>query len=299
MTGEGKPLLTERMEGLSAISSAALIWGFSYVSTKYAIGEIDPFALILLRVVTSAAFFVLVVRITRLRPLSLRRHWREFLPLAVFGIAGSQILWVYGLRYTTPSHSALMFALMPIFTAVLAAVILHERLSPANIAGVLLAFVGVALLAMEGGFSLDSAYLYGDLVTLAAFFCFALYTVLSKPLVERHGTHRVLATTFVLSLPVVIPFTIMPSLSQRWSSDAISPLGWTAIIYLIVFATIGTSHLYQYALKRLPSSRVAIFANLQILFAAFFSVLLGFEQLSGTFYLSAVLILLGLFLSRR
>ena len=99
--------------GTAAISVAALLWGFNYVNTKFALGQFNPFALTLVRVAVSTLFFVLVLRLSREQPLRIRDHWRSFLILSIFGIVGAQLLWIYGLEFTTPSHSALMFTLMP------------------------------------------------------------------------------------------------------------------------------------------------------------------------------------------
>lgn len=299
MTQPGDRGSGHEARGAAAISVAALLWGFNYVNTKFALGQFDPFALTLVRVAVSTLFFRFALILARKRPLKFREHWRSFLLPSIFGIVGAQLLWVYGLEFTTPSHSALMFTLMPIMTAILAAVILGERLSLLQYAGIVVAFAGAVTLATEGGISFASDYLYGDLMTLAAFFCFALYTVLSKPLVLRHGPNRVLALNYLISLPFLLPFTLLPALEQSWAGDGITPLGWGALAYLVLFATIGTSHLHQYSLKHLPSTTVAVFANLQPVFAAAASVALGFEQLSSTFYLSAALIFLGLLLFRR
>jgi len=127
---------------------------------------------------------------------------------------------------------------------------------------------------------------------------FSLYKVLSKPVVAAYGTRRALALTYLYSLPFVVPFTLMPMLQQDWGAARVTPLGWAAVIYLIFFATMATSHLHQYSLKHMPSTKVAIFFNLQPLFAAIFSVSFGFEKLSYTFLAASALIFASLVVFR-
>ena len=212
--------MSDEAKGSAAISLAGLLWGFNYVNTKFVITEVDPFALTLLRVLVAMPFFFLALLVVRRPATGALRDWKTFLPLGFTGVAASQLLWIIGLQHTTPSHSALMFTLLPIFTAVLAVLLLGETLSLLQGAGIATAFVGTALLATEGGISLEQGYLAGDLLTLGAVFMFSLYTVLSKPAVASYGTRRALALTYLYSLPFVVPFTLMPLLQQDWGLPA-------------------------------------------------------------------------------
>lgn len=293
-----RQLVSDEAKGSLAISLAGLLWGFNYVNAKFAISEIDPFALTLLRMVVATPLFFVVLTVARRPARGALRDWKTFLPLGLTGVAASQLLWIYGLQHTTPAHSALMFTLLPVFTAVLAIFLLGEKVSPLQGVGIGTAFAGAALLATEGGISLEQGYLAGDLLTLGAVFTFSLYTVLSKPVVAAYGTRRTLALTYLYSLPFVVPFTLLPMLEQDWGAGRVTALGWAAVLYLIVFATVGTSQLHQYSLKHLPSTKVAIFFNLQPLFAAIFSVALGFERLSWGFLIASALIFAGLVVFR-
>ena len=185
--------MSDEAKGSAAISLAGLLWGFNYVNTKFVITEVDPFALTLLRVLVAMPFFFLALLVVRRPATGALRDWKTFLPLGLTGVAASQLLWIIGLQHTTPSHSALMFTLLPIFTAVLAVLLLGETLSLLQGAGIGNCICRHRPAGHRGRHQPRAGLPPGDLLTLGAVFMFSLYKVLSKPVVAAYGTRRALA----------------------------------------------------------------------------------------------------------
>ncbi|KGF78054.1 transporter, partial [Massilia sp. JS1662] len=104
----------------------------------------------------------------------------------VFGGLAYALLAYAGFFYAPATHaSVLMPGSLPLWTAVLAAVVLHDRLTPARLFGLSLIVLGCVLV---GGASLLHAFeggelWKGDLLFMSAAFCWACYSVV----VRREG----------------------------------------------------------------------------------------------------------------
>jgi len=282
--------------GTAAIAAACLFWAFNYIPTKVAVGEIDPLALLLVRLVFTVPLCLLVLLVRRESPRSLLPYWRQGLPLALLAVTGDMLLFQFALKYTTPAHAALVYVLIPIFVAIMAFLLIGERIGLSRIAGIGIAFVGAVILVSEDGITFESRYLLGDLLMLGAAFCWALYVVLSKPLVERIGATRTITLVLALGLPLALPLTIVPAIAQPW--HRVSPLAFASVAYIVLGGTLAGYICYQFALKKLPASFVAMSAYAMPVLVAVFSVLLLRETLSLAFFGSAALIFAGLLIAR-
>jgi len=139
------PLL---LYGLVGIAMA--LWAFNYPVAKFAYREIDGLTLGTLRVVVAALCLVPIYPFyRRRRPLRRPLRRRDYWILAWLGVfvALNQVLFIYGLSYTTVGHSAVILAIGPVNILLLAVVVGLERLTLNKVVGVLLAFMFMVNLA--------------------------------------------------------------------------------------------------------------------------------------------------------
>lgn len=282
--------------GFVAVGGAVLLWSYNYLPAKVAVSEIDPSALLLARLLLVAPLYLLTLRLRGGGLAELLPHWRRGLLLAALAIGGDMALYLYGLKFTTPSHAALMYVLVPLMVLVLARLMLAEPMGLRKVAGITLAMAGALLLATEDGISFESRYLLGDLLVLGAAACWSLYVVLSKPLAERIGSLRTLTLVILLGIPLVAPAAIAPALRQPWGE--VSAAALLSVVYVAVGGTFAAYICYQTALRKLPASVVAPFAYTVPVITALLSVLLMGEVLTVMFFVSAALIFAGLALVR-
>src|SRR5436190_10217830 len=103
------------------------------------------------RVGLGAIVLVAVLRAQR-RPMpDLRTMWRHFLVAALFGNVIPFTLLAWGEERITSALTAVLNASTPLFTAIIAAVYLKDRIRPIQVAGLLLGFAGVSVAAGFGG----------------------------------------------------------------------------------------------------------------------------------------------------
>jgi len=281
--------------GLLAAFGAMFLWGLNYSFAKIAVQQIDPFAVALIRVLVSTPLlFIVLAR----NPLSLSAaDLRMALPLGLSGVLANQIFFITGIRRTTPGHSSLVVALLPIVVVLLANVMLGERLTPLKLAGMAIALAGVVLISLKDGLTFSPETAAGDFLTFCGVCAFGYYTVAGKSIVPRMGALRATALSFLTGGVLMLPLTVPAALRQDWAS--VSARGWGALAYVVLIATFVCYLLYYAALARIESGKVAAFMYLQPVVAGFTSYLLLGETIHGHFVLGGLAVLAGVFLAER
>jgi drug/metabolite transporter (DMT)-like permease len=203
----------------------------------------------------------------------------------------NQGFFLFGLSRSTPTHAALLYALTPIAVLLLARRLLREERILTKLLGVVVAFAGVVTILLDGGLRGEASLLVGDLFLLTAVFGWALYTVLSKPLLRRYDAMTVTTWTIVTGTIVCLPAFAIPG--------AIPPLGsvegavWAGIAYLSIGTSAVAYPLWLYALRHLDASKVAVTTNLQPVLTGVLSWIFFRETFTPRFLLGAALVLAG------
>ena len=281
--------------GLLAAFGAMFLWGLNYSFAKIAVQQIDPFAVALVRVLVSTPLLFIALSRTRL-DISIA-DLKTALPLGLSGVLANQIFFITGIRHTTPSHSSLVVALLPIVVVLLANFMLGERLTPLKLAGMGIALAGVMVISLKDGLTFSRDTLTGDLLTFCGVCAFGYYTVAGKSIVPRMGALRATALSFLTGGILMVPLTLPALARQDWAS--LDARGWIALAYVVLIATFVCYLLYYAALSRLESGKVAAFMYLQPVVAGLTSYLLLGETLHGHFILGGAAVLTGVFLAER
>jgi drug/metabolite transporter (DMT)-like permease len=274
-----------------ALGLNQLLSSGTHLIAKGALTAIGPLSVALLRFST-ASLVLLLERRLRGRSLSVeRRHVPRLLLLGFLVVPINQGWFLFGLARSTPSHASFLYALTPLVVLLLARRMLGERAVWSKLAGMAVAFSGAAIILLERGLKREGEVLAGDLLILGAVCAWALYTVLSKPLVERYDAMSVttwaIVSGTVFSLPALaIPGAIPPL-------RAIRPEVWGGILYLAIATSVIAYPLWLYALKHLDASKVAITTNLQPILTATLSWIIFHERFTRGFLIGASLILGG------
>ncbi|MGH7545360.1 MAG: DMT family transporter [Gemmatimonadota bacterium] len=257
-----EPTPRSRTDLLLAI--LVVIWGLNFAVVKAALAEWHPLAFNALRFVLAGAFLLIVQR-ARAAPAGLapiaRRDWPALIALGVLGNTVYQVFFILGLDATLAGNSALVLSITPVFITLLSVTFRHERVSPVAWAGVTVSFAGVALV-IAGGTRVAFAghTVRGDLLTLAASACWALYTVALSPYVRRYGALRMTATTLYIGGAVLVLVALPFLRTQEWTR--IGVVGWGGLLYGGILA-IGVAYLLWYSgVKRIGSTRTAVHSNL-------------------------------------
>ncbi len=193
--------------------------------------------------------------------------------LAILNVLINQLLYLEGIRLTTPANSALLYAMTPAIVFVLAMIIHSERTTWKKGVGILVAFIGVSLIIFERGPVLEASHTSGNLMIFAAVIAWSLFTLLGRPLVKKYGALRTTALHMTIGAILYLPFGLLTT--SVADVQAITPILWLDILYLAVVSSAINYVLWYYALGKLETSKVAIFQNLQPVMTTIIALYLG------------------------
>ena len=280
-----------------ALLTVQLLFAVHYVAAKHLLAYVPPSAWVALRVTGAALVMVALTAHQWRRWPRDGRSWGQLAVLSVFGVIVNQILFVEGLSRTVPSHSALINTSIPVVTLVAAVLLRHEVFDRRKLAAVALSLSGVLILLRIEDFDPSAGTVQGDLMTLANASSFSVFLVLSRPVAQRLGARVVTPITFLIGAVVVTAYGFPSLLSMDWG--AVPASIWALAVFIVLGPTVGTYALNVWALRRVESSRVALFVYLQFVLAAPLSAWLLDEPLSVRLLPAAMLVFTGVALSRR
>ena len=282
------PTASSRQRGaLFALVATIFLWSYSWIVMKQVLAHAGPFDFAALRYLIGAVilFAALLLSGQSLRP-------PPVLPMILIGLcqtAAFQGLAQWALVSGGAGHVAMLAYTMPFWAALLAWLILGDKLTRRHWLGLALAALGL-LCIIEPWHSLGGAL--STSLAIAAGFAWAAGTVLSKRMFQRH-TPSVLNLTawqmLVGGIALGIVALIVPQPSIDWTWDFIGGL-----VYSAVFASSLAWWLWSIVLQRLPTT----LASVSSLGVPIVSVLLAWlilrEQPSPMELVGIVFVLLGL-----
>ncbi len=277
----------------------SLVWGINFSVVKTALTDLSPLSFNSLRFGFAALFLLTLLWVIE-RNLSVRRE--DIVRLFLLGLIGNtfyQLLFIHGIARTTASNSSLILAIMPIFVVLLSTVLGVEKVGRRIWYGVVISFIGIFLIVQGTGrtLTITDQSLIGDLLTLAGTICWATYTVLSKPLLQRYTPLKLTTITMAMgTLPLVL--VSIPSLNeQNWGS--VSLQGWLCLAYSFCLAIAIGYVIWYTGVSRIGSARTALYENLITVIAVAVAWIFLSEKMTLLQILGAVLVLVSLYLARR
>jgi drug/metabolite transporter (DMT)-like permease len=244
--------------------------GAAITATRYVADAISPASLAFLRYAIGVACLIPVIA---LAPRT-RFARADILPIALLGIGQFGVLIAllnYGLKTVPAGRGALIFASFPLLTLVFAALVGHERVTPAKLAGILLTLLGVGFALGDkigGGLSGD---LVGELAIVASAATGAICSVLYRPYLRRYPALPVSAFAMAAAAAALLVPAGLGDL-------LVAPMHLTAGAWAaIVFIGLSSGVFYVvwlWALKNIAATRVTEFLSLSPVTAIVLGVVL-------------------------
>lgn len=238
----------------------SLIWAVNFIVAKAAFVHFPPIQFNALRFVI-AGTVMLAIAWRYGQGLPRREDWWRFLGIGILGNTIYQVAFIEGLAHTRAGNASLIMGGVPMATAILSHLHGHERLRGRDLTGLGVSSAGLAVIVLGSGHEAGlRASLSGDLLVAFATFCWALYTVLSKPLIDRYGTVTTTALTMAIgAVPIVLLGA--PSLLAR-DLGSVPAAGWGGVVYSALFALVVAFLLWYHGVNKLGSTRTAVYSNI-------------------------------------
>lgn len=267
----------------------AVAWGFNFIVIKVGLDNFPPILFSALRFLFAAVPLVFVLP----RPAV---SWRIILGIGlVLGVVKFSLLFIGMDVGMSAGLASLLLQSQAFFTVVLAAVFYGTRPRPAQIAGILIAFAGMAVIAT----TVDGSFTYLGLALLIAA---ALAWAFSNMLTRKAGNVDMLALMVWVSLVPPIPLAIISLATEGLDRDiaALQALSWQgvgAVAYIAYIATIFGFGVWGLMIRKHGVATVAPFSLLVPVFGMSFSAWVLGESFGPQRLAGAALVVCGLILT--
>ncbi len=270
------------MKPLLLLVAVTAVWGVTFVQVKDAVAIYPLFAFLALRFAIASCTLA-APGASRVR--SLGRPGIGAAALAGALLGAGYALQTAGLERTSVSSTGFITGMYVVLTPLLALVCFRTRIGATTWCGVLLATVGLALLAgVHGGSPL------GDLLVLAGAAVYSLQIVLMERYAPRYDA---LAFTLIEMLAAFAGLLVVAVLAGQLSV----PHGWTvwgALLVTGVFASALAFLAQTWAQRRATATQTALAFSLEPVWAAFFGITLAGDRLGVTGWLGCLVIMAGI-----
>lgn len=278
----------------------AIVWGVNFPFLKIGLAEVGPLAFLTVRYVLMLGIAWGVLAWQRRSGRRIRMDPADYPRLALVGVLGYSLyilLSIVGVSETTAFSNALLIALAPLFAALLLVAWRMERITLTQFAGMLVSVAGIAVFIADkalGGIGIGTV---GDLVSLAAAFFYAAYTVAMKPLLSRYPATVVTAYTLSIGSVPVLWLGAPAVVAQDWSRVDLA--GAAVMAWSAVFPVYAAWTAWSWATARAGVARTNVFLYLVPVVSGVVSFFLLGEPFGPVKLAGAALALSGLVLVRR
>jgi len=244
-----------------ALIALVVFWGANFSLVKLALRDLSPLAFTSLGFLLASGVLWVFLKVGDDRVRINRLHWPAAIGLGLVGTTVYQAFFIYGINRTLAGNASLMLATAPIFTTLFSRVCRQERSGPSVWAGVGLSVLGIVLVVLGGSKEVrfGDGTPVGDLAVLVAAAAWSVYTVGSVPLVHRYGAVPVTAVTMWVGTLGLLIISLPALRGQNWA--AVRPISWLAVLYSGAFAIATAYFLWCFCIRRIGSTRTAVYTN--------------------------------------
>ncbi len=220
--------------------AVALIWGSSFLFIAESLEAFEP------SFITAGRFllgFLTLSAFPAARRKVLREHWPTIDAIAVIWMALPMYLFPVAQQWISSSLAGMINGAVPLFAAVVAALMLRRTPATRQTTGLVIGFAGVAAVSLRGGSEFANGYL-GVALLLVAVACYGVGINLAVPLQQRYGALPVLWRSLGIATALTIPLGLLelPShglpLSSAGALVALGSLG-TGIAFVAMTTLVG------------------------------------------------------------
>ena len=273
---------------------AYAIFGFNIIVCKdLTSGQlISPLSIFCLRSIGAGALFWLISLFAPKEKIE-RKDYVKIFAASILGFFVCQISFLIGLPHITPMDCSVLSAISPIYTMIIAAIVLKEPLTLQKVAGVIISFLGIIYLIVSrtAAAGVAETTLFGIIMIIFNSLSFSLYLGIFKPLIGKYSVITFMKWIFLFAFVVSIPFSAKEIITLNWST--IPTIQLAELTYLIFCATFITYFLIPLGQKRIRPTLVSMYSYVQPIIAIVISICIGMEMLTWQKLLAAIMVFGG------
>lgn len=279
-----------KLKETAALVVLAAVWGGSFFFIRLAVPALGPLPLMAARVVLAGLLLWAIFAAIR-RPFRLRAHARGLLFLGAVNAALPFTLIAWAELHLTASLASLLNATVPLFTALVSAAWLKERIAAPRAFGLVLGIVGVAVLVGWSPLAFTPAAVLSVVAMLTAALCYAVAAVYTR-------RHLATASAPTLAVGQQLSAAAWLALPALWylPTEVPSPPALRSLIALAVLSTALAYLLYFYLIASVGPTRANSVTFLIPIFGMAWGAMFLNEAITGGMIAGLAFILISLML---
>lgn len=288
------------MSGHLAMLVATILWGALSPIAKGVLeeGVMNGLALSAVRIGGGALLFFLASllpkSVTNDQHVERKDLFTLFLA-SVIMISANQGLFIIGIQYTTPIDTTVMCTLTPVFTLLLAALFIGQKLTPLKISGVVIGLVGALIIAFsETNSGIASNPILGDTLCVLAQVCAAVYYVFFLKIINKYSPFTIMKWMFIFSALTYVPCMIPFLAESSWSAIDFDTV--LSLAYIVIFPTFIAYLIIPFSQRILKPTVISMYAYLQPVVSAVLSAIMGLAIFGWSRILGTLMIFTGVFM---
>jgi len=202
---------------------------------KYALEEVPTASFVAIRLLIVATLTLLVMKYYKQK--ASIKNFKKFVPVAIFWCLNF-LLFAIGVQSTTSITAQFIHISIPMLTALMAMLLLRERLSWTQWSGVYIAALGVSgVIFANNSLSFSGHEFIGNIIVFSSALCFSIYAVLSK-MKKFHDIKpaEMILIASILGSIIYLPFAVN-EIGTGWIGN-VSILSWLAVILVGIISTV-------------------------------------------------------------
>lgn len=258
--------MTSKVKAHIAIIIQISIIGLSFLFVKGGLSYTDSFTQLSHRFIIATIGIWLVRLVLPHKNIFTKQTIKALLPLGFFYPMLFFSLQTLSLERITTLEAGIISATIPIIILVLAMVLLKEKPTTIQKIVMLIAFVGVIYINLNGQTNSGEFNLFGNVLMLLSALSSGMYTITAKKVSKNYETIDM--TTFMLTFGMIV-FTLISGIQHITGlvdTNYFTPLGEPtylgAILYLGLLSSLASSFLSNYAIHHVEASTIGLFSNL-------------------------------------
>lgn len=282
--------------GNLCILIATIFWGVNVSVTKALIPEwMTAYGIIIVRLVGGcilmwiASLFIKCAKIQK-------EDWVKLILGGALGLFLFIFLFILSLKYGDPIDISIIMTLPPVFVILIGVIFLKQRPSWIEYLGVIVSFVGAAIVILDGGKGAKgSNNLLGDILAICSTLCYAFYLVILEKPTKTYKPITMLRWVFLFSaIPALV---LIPWSTHQPIFHTTKAVPWIEIAFILFCVTFIAYFLVQPAIKNIGSELTSLYQYLLPVFATISAVLMGLDHLKLMQVIAMVIIIAGMILT--
>jgi drug/metabolite transporter (DMT)-like permease len=271
---------------------------------KEALEYCEPFFLIGSRMFFAGIFLLLYLFLTNKKALKIRiEHLGLFILLGIFAVYLTNICEIWGIQYMVSSKACLIYSLSPFISALIAYILLKEKLSKQKILGMLVGFVGLIPVHFiyfvdtfaKGDYTIQ--YIAEGIVVGAVFF--SVYGwVLFKRIINEYKYSPLLINGISMIIGGILALIHSFFSGEVWNPTPVIQVKHFIItsISICLISNVICYNLYGYLLQKFTVTFMSLAGLLTPFFASLYGYVFLKENITWHFFASVIIFLLGMIL---